>query len=453
MGDSAMMTGLRRGSWSRVWLICATVIALFAGIVFQQRASAAPSTVYFPATGHTVADPFLTYWRTHGALPIFGYPISQPIDDHGMTVQYFERARFELHKEFAGTPNEVELTLLGRQLVGDRQDGPFKPFPAKTPAVNTPDRTFFPQTGHYLAYGFKQYWEQHGGLAVFGYPLSEEMSENGLTVQYFQRARFEWHPEFRGTPYEVELGRLGADAAVKNGAKTERIVKPDGIPNYDPSLFAQSLRLPILMYHQIGPNASRYVVPVWLLNQQLDWLQTNGYTPITLSQLYDFIDGVGNLPAKPVVLTFDDGTAGQWNAVQALVAHHMTGVFFIPSGTKALSDDQLRQMVADGMEIESHSITHPYLTRISDLALQNEVSGSRQALQRITGQPIAFFAYPFGDFDRRVIAAVQAAGYRGGLAAWGGAEITPGKRWQEPRIEVDGTDSMAEFAYKVIAFP
>ncbi|HLI51777.1 MAG TPA: polysaccharide deacetylase family protein [Thermomicrobiaceae bacterium] len=449
------LAGERPRYWPRLGFVVSVLLGLCAGLLAWQpgAAAAAPNTVYFPETGHTVADPFLTYWRTHGALPIFGYPITQPIDDQGMTVQYFERARFELHKEFSGSSSEVELTLLGRQLVGDRHDGPFKPFPANTLAVNTSDRTFFPQTGHYLAYGFKQFWEQNGGLAVFGYPLSEDMSENGLTVQYFQRARFEWHPELRGTPYEVELGRLGADAAANSGVKTSPVGKPANVPDYAPALFTQSIRLPILMYHQIGPTASRYVVPVWLLNQQLDWLQSNGYTPVTLTQLYNYIDGTGALPAKAVVLTFDDGTAGQWAAVQALAAHHMTGVFFIPSGTKALTDGQLRQMVADGMEIESHSITHPYLTKLSGGALENEVAGSRAALQKITGQPVDFFAYPYGDFNGRVIAAVQAAGYRGGLAAWGGAEITPGKRWQEPRIEVDGTDSMTEFAYKVITFP
>src|SRR4051794_18338148 len=90
------------------------VIAMFAGLLFalgplphigQPAAAAAdgPSAVYFPVTGHNVADPFLAYWRTHGALAIFGYPLTELIERDGMQVQYFERARFELHPEYVGT--------------------------------------------------------------------------------------------------------------------------------------------------------------------------------------------------------------------------------------------------------------------------------------------------------------------------------------------------------------
>ena len=91
------------------------------------------------------------------------------------------------------------------------------PFPA------TPDRVYFPETGHSLAYGFKGYWERNGGLPVFGYPWTEEFSEPNrdtgevYTVQYFERQRFEYHPENAGTVYEVLLGRLGAAEAERRG--------------------------------------------------------------------------------------------------------------------------------------------------------------------------------------------------------------------------------------------
>ena len=57
-----------------------------------------------------------------------------------------------------------------------------------------PEYHYFPQTGHWLGHGFLHYWSQFGDLPTFGYPISEEVVENGLTVQYFERARFEWHP-------------------------------------------------------------------------------------------------------------------------------------------------------------------------------------------------------------------------------------------------------------------
>jgi hypothetical protein len=85
------------------------------------------------------------------------------------------------------------------------------------PAGTSPDWVYFAETGHYLSFGFRSFWQRSGGLPVFGYPLTEEFPEGGYTVQYFERQRFEYHPEFRGTPYEVELGRLGAeDASLRN---------------------------------------------------------------------------------------------------------------------------------------------------------------------------------------------------------------------------------------------
>ena len=77
------------------------------------------------------------------------------------------------------------------------------------PFTSSADRSYFSATGHSLAYGFKNFWNQSGGLPVFGYPQTEEFSEGGYTVQYFERQRFEYHPEFKGSPYEVELGLLG----------------------------------------------------------------------------------------------------------------------------------------------------------------------------------------------------------------------------------------------------
>src|SRR5205085_6030295 len=112
---------------------------------------------------------FMDYWRTHGGLPIFGYPISQVLTEGGLEVQYFERNRFELHPEFKGTDNEVELTLLGSLLTADRTFQPVDPVP------DSADQKYFLQTGHTLSGVFYAYLQAHGGLAVFGYPISAAM--------------------------------------------------------------------------------------------------------------------------------------------------------------------------------------------------------------------------------------------------------------------------------------
>jgi hypothetical protein len=168
---------------------------------------------YFPETGHWISHGFLAYWQRYGGLPIFGFPLTEEFQENGLTVQYFERARFEWHPGAWPERMDVLLGRLGVDLTANRmQEIPFRPISAGSDA----NCTFYRETGHRLCFGFRSYWQAHGGLAIFGFPISEEFREQNpdtgqtYTVQYFERARFEWHPEKAGTPYVVLLGRLGA---------------------------------------------------------------------------------------------------------------------------------------------------------------------------------------------------------------------------------------------------
>lgn len=100
--------------------------------------------------------------------------------------------------------------------------------PRPNPNATSSGWLYFPETSHYLSLGFKTFWQQSGGLPVFGYPMTEEYSELNadlnqmMTVQYTERQRFEYHPDLAGTPYEVSLGRLGAeDAQHRNLVSTQ----------------------------------------------------------------------------------------------------------------------------------------------------------------------------------------------------------------------------------------
>jgi hypothetical protein len=179
-----------------------------------------PDGRYFTETQHNLGGPIRAYWDTHGGLAQFGYPRTEafrevsPTDGGVYLVQYFERNRLEYHPEHSGTPYEVLLGLLGVQISEPLRaagHGAFNHFAD----MHYPGARYFPQTGHNLRNTFLAYWQAHGGLAIHGYPISEEFEEvspdDGRTyvVQYFERSRFEWHPENRGTPYEVLLGLLG----------------------------------------------------------------------------------------------------------------------------------------------------------------------------------------------------------------------------------------------------
>lgn len=182
--------------------------------------SGATNSVYFNQTSHNLAGVFHQYWQQKGGLAQFGYPHTEafreanPADGKVYTVQYYERNRFEYHPEKAGTAYEILLGLLGNEQTAQRRTNGESAF-RRVANPNLSDFLYFEPTGHTLAHTFRQYWEAHGGLAIYGYPVSEEFQEvnpddgKTYTVQYFERNRFEYHSGNKGTPYEVLLGLLG----------------------------------------------------------------------------------------------------------------------------------------------------------------------------------------------------------------------------------------------------
>ena len=200
---------------SGLLVLALTAVQLAApGVLAPSPAAAQEACIFFPETGHFLCGGFRSYWERFGGLAIFGYPITDEFVDPttGRVTQWFERARFEWHPGAWPERYDVLLGLLGRELTrGREEEAPFQP------AQPIPGCTYFPETGHNLCGGFRAYWEEFGGLAVYGFPISEEFLEvnpdTGQTyvVQYFERQRLEWHPGEWPERFDVMLGRLGAE--------------------------------------------------------------------------------------------------------------------------------------------------------------------------------------------------------------------------------------------------
>ena len=184
-----------------VIVLAATLCAF--GTFRVQAQTPTPTSLYFPQTGHSVQGDFLRFFNARGGLAIFGYPLTEAFPEGGRLVQYFQRARMEAFPEYP-EPDKVQLGLLGVQL--GYAAGPI-PF-AENPPPNDPNRRYFPETGHTVAYAFLMYFDKQGGLGIFGNPITEFKLENGRIVQYFQRARMEWHPQLPADQ-RVQLGNLG----------------------------------------------------------------------------------------------------------------------------------------------------------------------------------------------------------------------------------------------------
>ncbi|NPV84459.1 MAG: hypothetical protein HPY45_00435 [Anaerolineae bacterium] len=161
-----------------------------------------PDAVYVSQTGHWIRGDFYQFYQN---MPeptlLLGYPITDELVDpvNGRKVQYFERARLDISQDGAG--GQVEIAPLGKLLY-------VKGSPLASVSQNGLGCRFFPATGHRVCYAFRQFYEQHHGEEFFGNPLSDLEMHQGLVVQYFERARLEWHAE-RMPGQRVTLSDLG----------------------------------------------------------------------------------------------------------------------------------------------------------------------------------------------------------------------------------------------------
>jgi hypothetical protein len=209
------------------------VLALLATLAPTLVPTAAAQTEerFFPETGYSIKGAFRLFWEANGGVDVFGYPITWEYTSRrtGRLTQYFERARFELTERDGDA--YVELGRLGVEVTNGRE------FPKVPPIENTDDRRYIDETGHIIQYGFKEIWETRGDVRIFGYPISEEILEpfedgQWRTVQYFERARFEYWPDF--PPGErVLLTNLGrwlapSDSAVSDGGGDTSASVPPG---------------------------------------------------------------------------------------------------------------------------------------------------------------------------------------------------------------------------------
>jgi peptide/nickel transport system substrate-binding protein len=218
-------------------------IALYAGVTAALCVPVLPATSHSAAAqgssrtinGHAVSGRFLEVWSSQGSeqnnVYVNGLPITDARQEISVTdgktysTQWFERARYEAHPENKA-PYDVLLGLLGVSLTEGRgsldpatkkvrnaADAPFVGVD-KPADANGSTKVWFQETRHSVSGKILEYWNKYGGLKQFGFPLSEQFAEVSATdgktyqVQYFERNRFELHPE-KAAPYEVELGLLG----------------------------------------------------------------------------------------------------------------------------------------------------------------------------------------------------------------------------------------------------
>lgn len=186
--------------------ICAGLVLavlLIAGNLQVVAAQSPASCLFVKETSHNIHGAFLAFYDSHNGPVIFGSPLSEAFIENGALVQYFTFARLEFVPSNP-EPFRVLPGLLG--MTYGITDPPVQSI--VIPSQNDPNFKYFPETGLIVGFAIKDYWLAQGGMEIIGYPVSQLRYENGLFVQYFQRARLEWNPADLG-PNKVRKSPVG----------------------------------------------------------------------------------------------------------------------------------------------------------------------------------------------------------------------------------------------------
>jgi peptidoglycan/xylan/chitin deacetylase (PgdA/CDA1 family) len=193
-------------------------------------------------------------------------------------------------------------------------------------------------------------------------------------------------------------------------------------PRTDLAAVAARADVPVLCYHQIraptgadGAQARPYIVAPDVLAEQLAALDNAGYTTVTGDQVAAHVARGAELPAKPVLLTFDDASAGQYTAALPLLRKHdFVATFFVMTVVLDkegwLTRKQVRALAGDGMTIGAHTWDHSPVPGYGDADWAKQIDAPVHELERLTGKPVRLFAYPFGEWDPAAIPHLWSAG-------------------------------------------
>jgi peptidoglycan-N-acetylglucosamine deacetylase len=318
-----------------------------------------------------MTDEILEFWIEHGAVSVFGYPISAPIDDDGVTVQYFERTVLEHHAD-----NPAEWSVQLRRL-GEEAAGPSKYRGSVFNPASPIDSDVFEETGHAVGESFQLYWERHGGVRIFGYPISQEFSANGSRFQYFERAVLEYNPD-NPRRWRILQPLLGLDAAQRDGIDTSPKQHDSDIAVYSEGLFGQG--------------------------------------------------GAGS-DDKVVYLTFDDGPNNTYTVqmLDLLYEYDAYGTFFVLGQAVVANPDVLQRIIDDGHTVANHTWDHPQLAGKSFA----EVEWQLKETARAVGPEMApCMRPPYGSMDSNTKPWSEALGYE--VILW---DVDP-RDWERPGAQV-----------------
>lgn len=216
-------------------------------------------------------------------------------------------------------------------------------------------------------------------------------------------------------------------------------------------------RVPIIMYHYVrevdksaDPLGWNLSIKPAIFEEQLKWLKEQGYIGVHLEDLLD-----GKVPQKAVVLSFDDGLEDFYTtALPLLQKYGFTASNAVVTGMvgahEHMTEEQIRECVAAGIEITSHTIGHIDLSTTNEDEVRRQVTESRDYLEDEFGIDVFAFVYPSGKYNDAVVRILVEEGYKIALTTQPGEADLAADDWLLlPRVRIDNRDGLEGFKAKL----
>lgn len=204
----------------------------------------------------------------------------------------------------------------------------------------------------------------------------------------------------------------------------ENINNSDELVNSNSNIYDSSIKLvsdnrgiPVLYYHSVNDTVDNEVtISPELLKKQLEYIKYQGYITLSMNEVENYILDNQPIPEKSILITFDDGYMDNYyNAYPILKELNMKAtIFCITSeldGSYYLSEEALKEMSQNNIDIESHTVNHLHLNKLTYDEQLKEMSDSKTKLENITGKKVTSIAFPFGDYNEDSVKAAKNAGY------------------------------------------
>ena len=229
-------------------------------------------------------------------------------------------------------------------------------------------------------------------------------------------------------------------------------------------------KIPILTYHQVAPNPEACYplqsVEPKTFALQMKLLSKLGYNTIDLDQLYEYRNGNGNLPKKPIVITFDDGYQDSIDySIPILKDYGFTAIYYIPTDYVGRNSSwlmpelgfelpivdwkRIKWLDSNGFHIGDHSASHPHLDQITRDECIKELKVSKNTLEEKLGHDVKHLAYPYGSYNKSVMSVAAELGFKTGCTIEEGLCKSKYDRLSLPRINIGQRDSIVDFVSKI----